>query len=49
MKEIKDYRTNTTKCIYCLISEKGYWHWTHAYIYTVEAKEVLCKCEVMVL
>lgn len=35
------------RCAYCTIADKeGYWHWTHALIYTAETKKALCKCEV---
>ena len=32
------------RCTYCIISDKGYWHWTHALIYTAELKKALCGC-----
>lgn len=45
-----DFDKGTTtygpKCTYCMIADKGYWHWTHALIYTAETKKALCKCEV---
>ena len=37
--------TYSPRCHYCIIADKGYWHWTHALIYTKETKETLCKCK----
>ena len=39
-------KTYGPKCAYCnIISDKGYWHWTHALVYTAENKKVLCRCK----
>ena len=40
-----DKTTFSPRCHYCMIADKGYWHWTHALIYTKEMKEALCKCK----
>jgi hypothetical protein len=35
------------RCTYCMISDKGYWHWTHALIHNEETRKALCKCKEM--